>query len=42
MSEIRTKWFLTDIFDKKQDLPGGLHLPCGFWVLKHFYNWFGL
>lgn len=34
--------FLMDTFHRKQVLPGGLHLPCGLWVLKHFYNWFGL
>lgn len=28
--------------ETNQDLPGGLHLPCGLWILKHFYNWFGL
>lgn len=24
----------------KDRLPGWLHLPCSFWIFKHFHNWF--
>lgn len=29
-------------FEKKIYVPGGLHLPCSLWILKHFHDGFRL